>query len=204
MFRSSDGNLRIDSPETSVITSPLAQQMIVLVHATMEVHVVPLPPATMLQVAAPALSAPGLAGAAIPPIQPTQIQPTSVLDLGKSVIEGQEVTGKEFTFAPPNMPALPGVPHSPQAPAIPGQPQPPPPPHTVMEAWTSVATLLPVLTKVTGPFGTQICRCNTAPSVEPSPSMFQIPPGYRPAGSPPPQGALPQVPPAPKVPDFPK
>ena len=53
MIRASNGNMRIDSPETSVITNPLAQQMIVLVHATMEAHVLPLPPGAMPQVAAP-------------------------------------------------------------------------------------------------------------------------------------------------------
>ena len=211
MFRASNGSLRVDSGETSVITNPSAQQMIVLVHATMEAHVLPLPAGVMPQVASPALSVSGVPGVpGVPGVALPQVHPTNVLDLGTSFIEGHEVTGKQFTFAPPpppNMPTLPGLPQAPQAPAIPGLPQlglpqllPPP---TVIEAWTSTATQLPVLTTVTGPFGTQVCRCNTAPSPEPNPSMFQIPPGYRPAGSPLLED-FPQVPSAPQVPSVPQ
>jgi hypothetical protein len=218
MFRASDGSVRIDSGPTSVITNPLAQQMIVLVHPTMEAHVLPLPPGAMPQVAPPALSVPGMPALALP-----ALQPTGVVDLGKSIIEGHAVTGKQFTFAPPAAPTLPGMPQAPQAPALPGRPQAPalpgmpaapaipgapglpglPPPPTVVVAWTSIATQLPVLTTVTGPFGTQTCRCNTAPSAEPSPSLFQVPPGYRPAGSPLPQGSLPQAPSMPQTPSLP-
>lgn len=197
MFQSSAGQVRIDTPETSVITNPLTLQMIVLVHATMEAHVLPLPAAAIPGIAPPAFGLPAIPAATLP-----QLQPTSVINLGASIIAGIAVTGKQFTFAPPAAPAVPGMPQAPQVPAIPGMPQAPLPP-TVVEAWTSVATLLPVLITVTGSFGTQICSCNTAPSVEPSPSMFQIPPGYRPAGSPVPPGSVPQVPSVSGVPGAP-
>jgi hypothetical protein len=204
MFQSSAGQVRIDTPETSVITNPLTMQMIVLVHATLEAHVLPLPAAAIPGVAPPALGLPSIPGLALP-----QVQPSSVIDLGVAVIAGIAVTGKQFAFAPPAIPGAPPVPQAPsipglpQAPALPGVPQPPPPPQTVVEAWISTATLLPVLTTVIGPFGTQICQCNTAPSVEPSPSMFQIPPGYSPAGSSLPQVSAPQAPPVSGVPQMP-
>jgi len=34
------------------------------------------------------------------------LQPTGVVDLGKSIIEGHAVTGKQFTFAPPAAPTV--------------------------------------------------------------------------------------------------
>jgi hypothetical protein len=45
---------------------------------------------------------------------------------------------------------------------------------------------MPVLTKVSGPFGEQTTYCKAAPSAEPHPALFQIPPGYKPIVPPPP------------------
>lgn len=169
MLRSSAGQTRVDAGATSVITDPKAAQTIVLNHATKEASILPIPAAPGLP-GAPSASLPGMPGVT-PPTSPSQM-----VDLGKSVINGHAVTGKQFTFpAPPGAPS--GSPSAPGAPALPGMPA--APPHTVMEVWSSASLLLPVLTKVTGPFGQQISQCQVAPSAEPHPSTFQIPSGYK-------------------------
>ncbi len=130
MLRSSAGQTRVDTGNTSVITDPKAAQTIILNHVTKEASVLPIPAAPGLP-GAPSFSPPGM------PAPPTS--PSQVLDLGKSVINGHAVTGKQFTFptptppTPPGAPALPGAPSAPGAPALPGMPA--APPHTVMEVW---------------------------------------------------------------------
>ena len=184
MLRSSAGQTRIDAGDTSVITDPKAAQTILLNHVTKEASVLPIPAAPGLP-GAPSISPPGMPG--VPP--PTS--PSQVVDLGKSVINGHAVTGKQFTFpAPPTAPTPPGAPSAPGAPALPGMPA--APPHTVMEVWSSASLLLPVLTKVTGPFGQQVSQCQVAPAAEPHPSTFQIPSGYK--LTPPPIPAAPTLP----------
>src|SRR5581483_9722177 len=85
----------------------------------------------------------------------------SVKELGIRLIAGHEVAGKQFTMpplAPPKPPALPQA----QIPGMPGAPPLPPKPDPkaiVSEVWTSTSLHLPVLTRITGSFGQQICHC---------------------------------------------
>jgi hypothetical protein len=106
-----------------------------------------------------------------------------VEDLGKGFIEGHEVEGKKYTFQPPKPPDMPKLPElaKPAMPGMPAPPQAPPAPKmpTVAEVWTSTKTKMPVLTKVTGPFGQQVCHCKPGPESEPHPAVFQVPPDYK-------------------------
>jgi len=201
IWRSGDGKMRVDTPTTSVISDPHAQQTILLNHSTKEATIVPMKPP------APGAVPPGMpqppSGAVQPPVQ--------VQDLGKSMIEGHEVEGQRFTMpAPPAaltpqakapgqpLPAMPGLPplKIPGAPPIPGMPSPPsaaapapgaaaapplkpPQPPTVAEIWTSAKLKVPVLTKVSGPAGEQTTYCKPTATTEPHPSLFQIPQGYK-------------------------
>jgi len=205
MWRSSNGNMRLDTPQTSIITLPGSQKTIMLDHLKKEAMVIPMPPAP----AAP--SAPGMPkmpGA--PKLPALQVQ-----DLGKSMIEGHEVEGKRFTFSPPPAPQSPQAPQAPQAPQMPKLPQlpkgvklpplpklpkpplsPKPPQPTVTEVWSSVKLKTPVLTKVTTAAGEQTTYCKPTSTAEPHPSMFEIPPGYK--LKPPPVPKL-KVPPEPKL-----
>jgi hypothetical protein len=207
MWRSSNGNLRLDTPQTSIITLPGSQQTIMLDHLKKEAMVIPMPPT-------PAPSAPGM------PQMPgaPKFPPLHVQDLGKSMIEGHEVEGKRFTFSPPPAPQNPQPPQAPQAPQMPKLPQlpkgvkmpplpklpqlpkppqvPKPPQPTVTEVWTSVKLKTPVLTKVTTAAGEQTTYCKPTSTAEPHPSLFQIPPGYK--LKPPPAPKL-KPPPVPKL-----
>src|SRR5579872_5832329 len=91
MVRSSDGKMRIDTPNTTVITNPAAQQAIVLDHLTKQAQVLPLqtqmPQAPQLQMPAP--GTPGAPGA-------PQMPAVTMQDLGKSLIEGHPVDGKRY------------------------------------------------------------------------------------------------------------
>lgn len=213
MLQSSAGQTRIDTPDTSIITDPKAAKTIILNHVTQQATVIPMPvaPSAPAIPGAPSFSPPGLPG-----VTPPSVSPTQVVDLGKSVINGHAVTGKQFTFPAPTPPSLPGAPQMPGVPALPSaqvpgapampaapaapgapaMPTVPQAPHTVVEVWSSASLLLPVLTKVTGPFGQQITQCQVAPAAEPPPTKFQIPPGYK--LTPPP------VPPPPPLPTLPK
>jgi hypothetical protein len=172
MFRSADGKMRVDTGATSVITDPASQKALVLDHIKKEARMVPIPQA-------PAPGMPPLPGA-LPAGMP---KPPQVEDLGKGFIEGHEVDGKKYTFHPPDKPpALPTPPGlaKPATPGMPGMPQSPPKP-TVAEVWTSASTMMPVLTKITGPFGQQVCHCKpgAAGAPPPHPAMFQVPPDYK-------------------------
>ncbi|HUI77730.1 MAG TPA: hypothetical protein VLY24_07425 [Bryobacteraceae bacterium] len=122
MFRSGDGKTRIDTGNTSVISNPAAGQNILLDHTAKTAHIIPTPPA------APALpgqppAMPGMPGFA-PPGAPST-PPVNVKDLGKSMMHGVEVEGKQFTYPPPTVPqapAAPAAPGMPAAPAVPGMP----------------------------------------------------------------------------------
>jgi hypothetical protein len=191
MVRSSDGKMRLDFPNMSMISNPAAGHAMLLDHVKQEVRVVPLQPP-----AAPGMpqmpNAPGMPPAPKAPSMPA----VNVKDLGKGMIEGHPVEGKQFTMhipgvpTPPSAPALPGMPKppslpgAPQAPGTPqvsGAPQSPamPKPPTVAEVWTSQTTGLPVLTKISGEFGQHTTYCKTAPAAEPAPSTFQPPPHYK-------------------------
>ena len=155
MVRSGDGKMRIDSGNTSVITDPRAQQVMVLDHLTKEARIMPMQPA-LTPPPRPGMPPPG---AAPPPFQPP---PMHVQDLGKGVIDGHEVDGKRYIIQPPPPP--------PPAPQMP----------TTADMWTSTKLRMPVMTQVTGPFGKQTSYHKIAATAEPHPAMFQIPPGYKP------------------------
>jgi len=174
--------MRLDFPNMSMISNPAAGHAMLLDHVKQEVKVVPLQAPGMPQMP----NAPGMPQAPKPPSMPQ----VSVKDLGKGMIEGHPVEGKQFTMhvpgppKPPDAPAMPGMPKPPAAPGAPqapGMPQAPamPKPPTVAEVWTSQTTGLPVLTKITGEFGQHTTYCKTAPTAEPAPSMFQPPPHYK-------------------------
>jgi hypothetical protein len=180
MFRSADGKMRVDTGATSVITDPASQKALVLDHIKKQAHMVPIPQAPQMP-QMPAL--PGGMPGGLPSSMP---KPPQVEDLGKAFIEGHEVDGKKYTFQPPEMPKAPDLPKPPALakPALPGMPAAPQMPQapqmpTVAEVWTSTSTKMPVLTKVTGPFGQQVCHCKPGAATEPPPALFQVPPGYK-------------------------
>jgi len=197
MWRSSDGKTRIDTPQGSVISDPVAKQTIVLDHMKKEASIIPMsPPGSPIQ---PPGAPPGAAAA----VKPPEMQ---VEHLGKSMIDGHEVEGKRFTLphmpAPPK-PAMPepakpamaklaipklamaklGMPGAkpPEAPAMPKPPAAPklPAKPSVTELWTSVKLKTPVLTKVSTAAGEQTTYCKPTETAEHPPSVFQIPPGYK-------------------------
>jgi len=180
MFRSLDGKMRVDTGSMSVITDPASQKALVLDHIKQEARMVPIPQAPQMPGMPGMPQLPGGLPAGMP-------KPPQVEDLGKGFIEGHEFDGKKYTFHPPDMPKLPGMPTppglaKPAVPGMPGAPQMPqaPPMPTVAEVWTSASTKMPVLTKVTGPFGQQVCHCKpNAAAAPPPPAMFQVPPGYK-------------------------
>ena len=185
MWRSSNGNMRIDTLNTSIITSPALQKAIMLDHLKKEAVVLPMPSAQ----AAPSSSGSSQTPAGAAPAPPMQVQ-----DLGKSTIEGHEVEGKRYVLTPPALPQMPQLPQipkvpkppqsaAPQPPTSPQAPKPPQPPKlpqpTVTEIWTSVKLKMPVLTKVTTAAGEQTTYCKPTSTEEPHPSLFEIPPGYK-------------------------
>ena len=144
----------MDAGSTSVISDPKAGVSMVLNHLTSQVVTVPLKPPSAPGVpgapAVPGLSLPGAPGA--PPMPGVGAPAAPALpagqNLGRSIINGEEVQGMRYALGA----------------------------HT-MEAFTSTKTGLPVLTTMTGPFGQQTCQCKTTPG-EPDPALFQIPAGY--------------------------
>jgi hypothetical protein len=112
----------------------------------------------------------------------------TVKDLGKRVVDGHEVEGKQFTLPskpelpkPPEMPkppAIPKAPGMPEPPAKPEAPKPPVPP-LVTEVWTSTELQVPVLTRITGAFGKQTCHCKNLAGGEPAASLFKVPADYK-------------------------
>lgn len=195
--RATDGNTRLDSGNTSVISNPAAGQTIQLDHIEKTATIQPLSatiPSPPGMPPTPHLGVPGLA-----PAPSAQVQ-----DLGKGVLQGIEVEGKRYLIQPPAMPNIPTTPKPPtfQAPgipkaqgapgsqSIPNAPQGP----TVAEVWTSTSTRLPMLTTMNGGFGqiTQVCQ-GVVPG-EPNPAAFQIPPDYKVIQlSPPKPPALPKL-----------
>jgi hypothetical protein len=147
---------------------------------------------------------PGFPGA---PPQPA----VHVQDLGKSVLQGQEVEGKRYTIQPPAappMPQLPGMPKMPQfpgipkAPGAPGAPPMPPKPAApvVAEVWNSPKLQLPMATRINGSFGQQTAICQQAIPGEPHPAVFEIPKDYKQVLPVPPK--LPGVPKPPAMPSL--
>lgn len=120
LFRSADGKTRVDTGNTSLITDPAAGRTVMLDHLTKQARVLPTPPTAPPQPGQPP-PPPGMPGFGLPgaPSMP----PVNVKDLGKSVMNGHEVEGKQFTYAPPALPgkpAAPALPGMPAAPALPG------------------------------------------------------------------------------------
>jgi hypothetical protein len=185
MWRASDGKMRFDTPNTSIISDPGSQKTIMLDHLKKEATIIPTPPAAP---GAPPAGMPKMpAGAA--PAPPMQVQ-----DLGKSTIEGHAVEGKRYTLPPmaappkpampsmkmPAAPKMPGASAAPKAPAAPAASTPKlPPGPSVTEVWTSTKLKTPVLTKVTTPAGEQTTYCKPTSMEEPHPSLFQVPAGYK-------------------------
>jgi hypothetical protein len=103
------------------------------------------------------------------------------------LVAGHEVEGKQYTL-PPLTPPKPQA----QMPAAPNQPQLPPKPEPqalVSEVWMSTQLHLPVLTRITGSFGQQMCHCKNTVAGEPHPSLFQVPPDYKQVAAPKPPSA---------------
>jgi hypothetical protein len=175
MWRSSSGNMRLDTTHTSIITIPASQKTIMLDHLKKEAMVIPMPPVPSAPSQSQDSQAAG-AGAQRPALQ--------VHDLGKAMIEGVEVEGKRYILTPPQAPKVPSNAQAAtksQAPAlgslpIPSQLKLAP---TVTEVWTSVKLGTAVLTKVNSPAGELTTYCKPTSTEEPHPSLFEIPPGYK-------------------------
>jgi hypothetical protein len=177
--------MRIDYGNLSVITNPAKLQMIVLDHVKQEFKVIPTAPAVP-QMKAP--SVPGMPGAPAIPTTPAMV----VKDLGIKMVQGIEVMGRQITLPPiPGAPSVPGMPAKPGLPAAPAAALP-----MIAETWISTKLKMPVLSRITGSFGQQMCFCKNTVAGEPPPSSFQIPPNYKQAG-------LPQAPAPPSLPGAP-
>ncbi len=159
LCRSSDGKMRVDHGDKSVINNPAERQSISLDHVKKEALAVPAPQ----QQTGQAQAMPGGGQTPAPPSLP------NVKDLGKKLIGEHEAEGKLYTFQPPPAP-------QPPAP-VPGAPQVQKP--QTLEVWTSQKLGLPLLTKSSGAGGDQMDMCKKASTGEPPSSAFQIPPGYK-------------------------
>jgi hypothetical protein len=157
LLRATDGKLRIDYGDMSVISDPVAKLTIALDHLKQEARVIPMPPGIpQMPVQLPGMPQPP----ALPGI------PANIEELGTRVIDGYEAIGKRYTFQPPAIPAIPQIPPRPNIPQI-------------LEVWTSPKLHLSILTKMTGSFGAHTNTCKIAVTSEPPAAMFQIPPGYK-------------------------
>jgi hypothetical protein len=128
MARSSQGEMRVESGNTGLITKPGAPHAILLDHLKKEARMIPVPPAgTMPQLPGipPALAMPAAPHA---PAQGPAV--LDVKDLGKQLIAGHDAEGKQYTIKPPEIPKfdapkgmMPKAPNMPAAPKAPGVPQ---------------------------------------------------------------------------------
>ena len=112
LFRAADGKTRLDCGQNSVINLPGQKQTLLLDHARKEARVQPMPTGLT---APPPPAIPGMPSPPKPPPLPT----VNVKDLGKKIMDGHEVHGKEYTLSPPHvqlphfpMPPLPAVPQA--------------------------------------------------------------------------------------------
>jgi len=186
MARSITGQIRIDYALTSVITNPAAGVALLLDHVKKEVLQIKLPAVTPPGLIPPAI--PGMPGAPVPPPAAAMV----AIDLGIKIVQGIEVIGKRFTLPPLAPPQPPGLPGAPVLPVLP----------MIAETWVSTKLLMPVLSRITGSFGQQMCHCkNTVPG-EPPPTAFQVPADYKQIGLPP-APATPAMPGAPAPPAMP-
>lgn len=162
--------MRADFGDTSVLTKLGDPRAYILDHLRKEVRVLEPPPM-------PQAPLPSWNPSSLPAWQPPADAAT-VEELGRKMIDGIEAEGKRYRIALPNPPQLPDAPQTPQPAAM------------ITEVWTAVQSQLPVLTRITGPFGEQLCRCRIVESMEPDPKLFQIPSDYT---------QVPEIPPPPKM-----
>ena len=106
LTRAADGNTRLDSGNTSVISNPAAGQTILLNHIEKTATIQPLLAAASSPPGMPPMPQLGVPGFSPPP--PAQVQ-----DLGKAVLQGHEVEGKRYLIQPPAMPNIPAMPKPP-------------------------------------------------------------------------------------------
>lgn len=151
MMRSLDGKIRFDQPNLSIIAD--LAKTIILNHLTLEAQEIPHAPSFQM----PKVQLPG-----VPSFTPPQL-PLNVQELGKRLMNGIEVEGKLFKFAPP---------------ALPGMPQPPSVPHLV-EVWTSPQFQLPLASRITGELGMMMTFAKKVNPCQPPAASFQIPAGYK-------------------------
>lgn len=194
LFRASDGKTRVDTGDMSVIHDPGAAKTIVLDHAKQEAHISAAAPGPPSLPGMPQLpGVPSLPGA-------PQAPAVHVQDLGKAMMQGQQVEGKRYSIQPPPMPQPPQMPAVPPVPGMPQMPpRPPLPPKpqapTMAEVWSSPQLQLPMATRINGSFGQQTTMCQRALPGEPNPAVFQIPANYK--------QVLPAAPKAPALPKVP-
>jgi hypothetical protein len=111
MFRASDGKMRTDCGQTSIIQVPAQKQIITLNHLAKEARILPMPAPG----APPPLPAtPGMPSPPKPPPPPS----VNFKDLGKKMMAGHEVHGREYTVHPPHV----QMPHF-QLPPMPAPPK---------------------------------------------------------------------------------
>jgi len=211
MARSADGQTRVDYGATSVISNPATGVTLLLDHTKQEVRAIPAPPG----MTPPKITPPGMPGIPAPPTPPTPPN-LQVKDLGVKMVQGIEVHGTQITLPPltppkpPVAPLVPGMPGAPAVPGVPGAPAIPKPPQVPMvaETWVSTKLQMPVLSRITGSFGQQMCHCKNTVAGAPPPTAFQVPPNYKQVGLPsaplpPGMPAPPAIPWAPKLPGAP-
>lgn len=200
--------MRVDYGATSVITNPASGVTLLIDHAKQEFRSIATPPGMQ----PPPLTPPGMAG--MPGMAAAAASPQMTMkDLGVKMVQGIEVHGHQITLpplTPPKPPAPPQVPGMPNKPGLPAVPQPAQVP-MIAETWVSTKLQMPVLTRITGSFGQQMCHCKNTVAGEPPASAFQIPPGYKQVGlpaapappAPPAAPAAPSMPAAPAMPSMP-
>lgn len=179
LSRAGNGNTRVDSGNTSVISNPSAGHTILLDHVEKTATIPPAPSAIPALPGMPPIPHLGVPGTA-PTVQ--------VQDLGKGMIQGHEVQGKRYLIQPPAMPNIPmpqppavqapGMPKAPGAPGTQSAPNAPPAPITT-DVWTSTKMHLPMVTQMNGGFGQLTHACQAVSPGEPHPAAFQIPPDYK-------------------------
>jgi hypothetical protein len=148
LFRAGDGRTRLNYGDISIIHNPKTAMQIVLDHVAQQARMMPSAPGEMPGM--PGLpSMPGMPGFA-PPGMPGSGGGMNVIELGKSMMQGEPVEGRRFMLGPGSM----------------------------AEVWTNTKLQLPVLSTFSGSFGQQTCRCRNTSFGEPDPSLFQIPPNY--------------------------
>jgi hypothetical protein len=210
MARSATGQMRIDYATKSVITNPASGETMLLDHVKKEVQVI-APQAAV----PPPITPPGMPG--IPGVSAAAKPPEMVVkDLGVKMVQGVEAQGHQITMPPltppkppavpavPKVPPVPGIAGAPAVPAVPAVPKPPEVP-MIAENWVSTKLGMPVLSRITGSFGQQICQCKNTVAGEPPASAFQVPADYKKVGvpTPPAPPAMPKPPAMPAAPAMP-